>query len=112
MRRISAGAKNNAGNIAAELARDEQEPRVNARQHRLIECAVGNRALIGANADVESGTGQAGNPAQSIGKQAQLLRPAHQRVFIQHAIAVKQHQLLRKIKHLQPNPVCQNRREV
>ena len=89
MRRIGAGAENNAGNIAAELARDEQEPRMNLRQHRLVQRAAGNRALIGANADAESGTGQAGNPAQSIGKQAQLLRAAHQRVFIQHAIAVK-----------------------
>jgi len=98
--------------VAAELAHDQKQPRMNLRQHRLVQRAAGNRALIGANADAESGTGQAGNPAQGIGKQAQLLRAAHQRVFIQHAIAVKQHQLLGKIKHLQRNSVSKNRREV
>ena len=112
MRRIGAGAENNAGNIAAKLARNQQQPRMNLREHRLIERAVGNRALIGTHADAESGTGQPRNAAQGIGKQAQLLRPAHQRVFIQHAIAVKQHQLLGKIKHLQRNSVSKNRREV
>ena len=84
---------------AAELARDQKQPRVNARQHCLIQRAVGNRALIGADTDAESRLGEAGDAAQGIGQKTQLLRPPHRRVFIQDTIAVEQHQLLGKIKH-------------